>query len=187
MDSIDGLKHVLRMVKQRGKDSKDIYQTKLIKDEDGKVLVEDAEILQRWRDYFKTLMNVENPRESRQEQQRVVQEETSAITSNEVERALRKMKNGKAVGPDNLPVEVWKCLGSAGVQYLRRELNNIMNEEKIPDQWRKSTLIPIFKNKGDIMSCHSCGNYRGIKLMSHSMKLYERVQENRLRSNCEHQ
>ena len=28
----------------------------------------------------------------------------------------------------------------------------------------------------------NCGNYRGIKLMCHSMKLYERVHENRLRN-----
>ncbi len=40
-------------------------------------------------------------------------------------------------------------------------------------------MIPIFKNKGDIMNC---GNYRGIKLMCHIIKLYERVHENRLRN-----
>ena len=28
----------------------------------------------------------------------------------------------------------------------------------------------------------NCGNYRGIKLIFHSMKLYERVHENRLRN-----
>jgi len=124
-------------------------------------------------------MNEENPRESRQETQRVVEKRTSEITSEEVEKAMKKMKNGKAVGPDNLPVEVWKSLGIIGIEYLKQELNKIMEEEKIPDEWRKSTLIPIFKNKGDIMEC---GNYRGIKLMSHSMKLYERVQESRLRN-----
>jgi hypothetical protein len=53
-----------------------------------------------------------------------------------------------------------------------------MKAEKIPEQWRKSTLVPIFKNKGDIMEC---GNYRGIELICHSMKLYERIIENRLR------
>jgi hypothetical protein len=47
----------------------------------------------------------------------------------------------------------------------------------MPDEWR-STLVPIFKNKGDIQSCT---NYRGIKLMSHTMKLWERVIEHRLR------
>ena len=24
---------------------------------------------------------------------------------------MQRMKNGKAVGPDDIPVEVWKCLG----------------------------------------------------------------------------
>ena len=24
---------------------------------------------------------------------------------------MQMMKNGKAVGPDDIPVEVWKCLG----------------------------------------------------------------------------
>ena len=70
-------------------------------------------------------------------------------------------------------------LERAGVNFLKEALNKITDEEKIPDIWRKSILIPIFKNKGDIMNC---GNYRGIKLMCHSMKLYERVHENRLRN-----
>ena len=50
---------------------------------------------------------MENARKNRQEHQRAVHEETNAITSDEVKRALRKMRSGKAVGLDNLPVEVW--------------------------------------------------------------------------------
>ena len=46
------------------------------------------------------------------------------------------------------------------------------------NEWRKSTLVPIYKNKGDVQNCM---NYRGIKLMSHTMKLWERVIEHRLR------
>ena len=37
----------------------------------------------------------------------------------------------------------------------------------------------FFKNKEDPMNC---GNYRGTKPMCHSMKLYERVHQNRLRN-----
>ena len=33
----------------------------------------------------------------------------------------------------------------------------------MPDEWRKSVLVPIFKKKGDIQECK---NYRGIKLLS---------------------
>ena len=48
----------------------------------------------------------------------------------------------------------------------------------MPNEWRKSILVPIYKNKGDIKSCT---NYMGIKLMCHTMKLWERVIEQRLR------
>ena len=39
-------------------------------------------------------------------------------------------------------------------------------------------LIPIYKNKGD---AQCCGKYREIKLMSHTMKVRERIIEARLR------
>ena len=42
----------------------------------------------------------------------------------------------------------------------------------------ESTLVPIYKGKGDIQDC---GNYRGIMLMSHTMKIWERIMEARLR------
>ena len=96
---------VLRIAKQRDKNSKDIYQTKLIKDEEGTVLIEDDNILDRWRGYVQKLMNEENPRERRQEQQEAVNTEVAEITP-EVERGLGKMKNGKAIGPNNIPAEV---------------------------------------------------------------------------------
>jgi len=79
-------------------------------------------------------------------------DEIEAFTEAEVRSALKKMKNGKAVGPDNLPIEVWKCLGEEGITFLCEMLNKICEEERIPKAWRKSTLIPIYKNKGDIMS-----------------------------------
>ena len=53
-----------------------------------------------------------------------------------------------------------------------------MESEKIPEEWRKIILVPFFKNKGDVQ-CSS--NYRGIKLISHSMKLWESVMEDSLR------
>ena len=108
-----------------------------------------------------------------------MEDDITEITSAEIEMTLRNMKNGKATGPDNLPVKVWKSLGRTGVNFLKEAFNKITDEEKIPDIWRKSILIPIYKNKGDLMNC---GNYRSIKLMCHSMKLYERVHENRLRN-----
>ena len=39
-------------------------------------------------------------------------------------------------------------------------------------------MVPIFKEKGDIQDC---GNYKGIKLMSHTLKIWERIIGKRLR------
>ena len=90
---------------------------------------------------------------------------------------MRRMKRNKAAGPDNIPVEVWKVFGRLGVEILTDMFVKIM-ETKIPDKWRSSTLISIFKNKGDIQEC---GNYRGIQLISHTLKIRERIIEKRLR------
>jgi hypothetical protein len=60
-------------------------------------------------------------------------------------------------------VEAWKGLGEEGTALLYKFMNEFLVKETIPDKWRESTLIPIFKEKGDVQRCE---NYRGIKLMS---------------------
>ena len=46
------------------------------------------------------------------------------------------------------------------------------------EEWRDSVIVPIFKEKGDIQDC---GNYRGIKMISHTMQILGRVIDRRLR------
>ena len=48
--------------------------------------------------------------EPRTEEAKVVNKEVNCVSREEVKNALRRMKKGKAVGPDELPVEVWKCM-----------------------------------------------------------------------------
>ena len=51
----------------------------------------------------------------------------------------------------------------------------------MPEEWR-TVLIPIYKTKGDAQCCRK---YKGIKLMSHTMKVWERIIEARLRDSVE--
>ena len=92
------------------------------------------------------------------------------------------MKKGKAVEQDELPVEVWKCMEKMGIKFLTMLFNRLLVGERMPEEWKKSLLIPIYKNKGDALCC---GNYRGIKLMSHTIKVWERNIEARLRDRVE--
>ena len=40
-------------------------------------------------------------------------------------------------------------------------------------------IVPIFKGKGDVISC---GSYRGVKLLEYAMKIVERVLERQIRT-----
>ena len=161
--------------------TRDIGQVKCIKDGAGQLLVKDEEIKHRWWEYFDKLFNGEN--ESSTIELDNSFDETSMrfvrrIQESEVKEALKRMKGGKAMGPDCIPIEVWKGLGDIAIVWLTKLFNLIFRANKMPEEWRRSILVPIFKNKGDVQSCT---NYRGIKLMSHTMKLWERVIEHRLR------
>ncbi|KAK3534127.1 hypothetical protein QTP86_002260 [Hemibagrus guttatus] len=178
LDTREGEKDLYRLARQRDRDGKDVQQVRVIKDRDGRVLTSEESVQRRWKEYFEELMNEENEREKRVEGVNSVEQKVDKIRKDEVRKALKRMKSGKAVGPDDIPVEVWKCLGEAAVEFLANLFNRVLESERMPEEWRRSVLVPIFKNKGDVQSC---SNYRGIKLMSHTMKLWERVVEARLR------
>ena len=80
-------------------------------------------------------------------------------------------EHGKAMGPGGIPVEVWKSLGEEGVDMLLDLLQKIFEQEKMPEEWRYSVIVPIFKEKRYI---HDCGNYRGINMIYHTMMIWER-------------
>ncbi|KAK3536896.1 hypothetical protein QTP86_027088, partial [Hemibagrus guttatus] len=178
LDTREGEKDLYRLARQRDRDGKDVQQVRVIKDRDGRVLTSEESVQRRWKEYFEELMNEENEREKRVEGVNSVEQKVDKIRMDEVRKALKRMKSGKAVGPDDIPVEVWKCLGEAAVEFLASLFNRVLESERMPEEWRRSVLVPIFKNKGDVQSC---SNYRGIKLMSHTMKVWERVVEARLR------
>jgi len=96
----------------------------------------------------------------------------------EIKQTLKRMEKGTIVDSNDIPIEVWKCMGEQGFIWLTKFFNEILRSKKMPDESRKGTLVLIFKNKGDIPNCVS---YTCIKLISHTMKLYIKVIENRLR------
>ena len=143
--------------------------------------MKDDEIKERWGQYYNLLMNKENQRVGTEERD-PNQAMTLNISEEETETALRVMKSGKAVGADEIPAEAGKCIGNFGINILCKLFNSIMNTEQIPSAWRQSILIPMFNGKGDIQECK---NYRGIKLLSHIFKIWERVVDRRMRQ-CTH-
>ncbi|KAK3510717.1 hypothetical protein QTP70_015983, partial [Hemibagrus guttatus] len=145
LDTREGEKDLYRLARQRDRDGKDVQQVRVIKDRDGRVLTSEENIQRRWKEYFEELMNEENEREKRVEGVNSVEQKVDKIRKDEVRKALKRMKSGKAVGPDDIPVEVWKCLGEAAVEFLASLFNRVLESERMPEEWRRSVLVPIFR------------------------------------------
>ena len=139
-------------------------------DSRGNTLTEDGDIRNRWCGYYSGLLNEANPKEQLQNVPETAGE-VPPMTLEEIRNHRTKMKGNKASGPDLIPIEVWKKMGEQGIVCLEKVLNEAITSG-IPSSWRLSELTPLFKGKGSILEC---SNYRGIKLISHTLKLLERI------------
>lgn len=97
--------------------------------------------------------------------------ESEPITATRIRSEMRKLKNGKAPGPDNIRNELLKYGGNRLAEQFKVLYNKIIKDTSIPEDWRESITVPLFKkgNKSDPE------NYRGITLLNSSMKLFTRI------------
>ncbi|KAK3556662.1 hypothetical protein QTP70_011926 [Hemibagrus guttatus] len=149
LDTREGEKDLYRLARQRDRDGKDVQQVRVIKDRDGRVLTSEESVQRRWKEYFEELMNEENEREKRVEGVNSVEQKVDKIRKDEVRKALKRMKSGKPVGPDDIPVEVWKCLGEAAVEFLASLFNRVLeNLEKAYDRVPREELWYCMRKSG---------------------------------------
>ncbi|KAK3564765.1 hypothetical protein QTP86_025281 [Hemibagrus guttatus] len=114
-----------------------------------RVLTSEESVQRRWKEYFEELMNEENEKEKRVEGVNSVEQEVDKIRKDEVRKALKRMKSGKAVGPDDILVEVWKCLGEAAVEFLTSLFNRVLeNLEKAYDRVPREELWYCMRKSG---------------------------------------
>ena len=71
--------------------------------------------------------------------------EVESISKEEVRENMKRMKNGKEVGPDDMPVEVWKCLGESALKFLTKLYNRMMESARMPGEWRDSPNTNIYE------------------------------------------
>ena len=82
------------------------------------------------------------------------------------------MKKGKSFGPSEVTCEMFS--NDVCVKELCGVANSLLMVERIPESWMRSTVVPLYKSKGNVLEC---GNYHTIKLLEHVMKVVERVFE----------
>uniref|UniRef100_A0A3Q2XCC0 Reverse transcriptase domain-containing protein n=1 Tax=Hippocampus comes TaxID=109280 RepID=A0A3Q2XCC0_HIPCM len=159
-----------------------------IQDKAGKCLTEDKDILDRWTEYCSELYNhqlngdpavLNCPLPTTEEGSQSILGES--ILREEVEAAVKLLKQGKSAGIDNIPAELVQAGGEAIITALTIICNNIWNTGIWPSSWTQSLIITLPK-KGNLQQCN---NYRTISLISHPSKVMLKILLNRLKPEAE--
>jgi hypothetical protein len=183
---LDGTRKLIySMAKNYKNRSDDKPKNATIKDKDGETITGDENVANRWMEYFEDLLNVDEEDANDDAAREAVNDRVgdNPITMAELEAAIALTRNNKAPGSDHIPVETIKAGGEPLKILLLELFNKAWSSGVVPDEWNQSVICPIYKNKGDPLDCK---NYRGISLMSHAGKIYERILEVRLRAQAEH-
>jgi hypothetical protein len=170
-----GNEKVFRMAKLKAREKQEVIGAPCILNEQGTLITEVKERVEVWKSYCEKLMNVENEWDG-DVQAECVEGPYEKVTEKEVIDAIRKMKKGKAAGPSEVCCEM--LTNDVCVKELCEVANKLLSGESMPEEWKHSTVVTLFKGKGSPVEC---GNYRTIKLLEHGMKIIERVFESRLR------
>ena len=152
-----------------------------LKDADGLTTITDSEgILDRWKSHFENLLNDHSNTPDdllRMTPQYPIRHWMSLPpTIQEYNKAIKRMKPGKAPGPDNIPLEFFTHGGPELNNRLMLLILKIWETKTSPSDFRDVNIVTIFK-KGDR---ESCNNYRGISLLSIASKIFARILLNRL-------
>ena len=145
-----------------------------IKDSNGNILHTEREQAERWKEHFSSVLNREDPEvivtvEVGQQQELDI--DISDITKEEIRRAIKKLKNNKAAGTDNIQAEMMKESEDISVDVLYTLFNRIWDEGSVPEQWKEGIIVKLPK-KGDLTQCN---NWRGITLLSVPGKVLCRI------------
>jgi hypothetical protein len=94
----------------------------------------------------------------------------------EVELTIEKLKSHKSPGIDQIPAELIKVGVRTIHGAIRKLIIAIWNKEELPEEWKKSVIVPIRK-KGDKTECN---NYRGVSLLPTTYKILSNILLSRL-------
>ena len=100
------------------------------------------------------------------------------ISKEEVALCLKKQKNGKSPGPDDIPYELYKNGGALIVDGMTALFNCVWEEEKVPKEWNECKVTLI--HKGGYKSKQELKNYRPIALANTVSKVFSGVLNERL-------
>ena len=134
------------------------------------------ERIKLWKEHFENLLG-NPPKITHEPITRIISKQLDIklglFTQEELDSLLRKIKNRKAAGLDEISPEIWKTRQFEDI--LFRHCNAVYNQNPI-DRCMNGCILP-FPKKGDLRLAK---NYRGITLISIAAKIYNALPRNRI-------
>ena len=93
------------------------------------------------------------------------------VSSMHIVSEIKKLRIGKAAGPDNIPITVVRDVGDLVAKPLAMIFNSSLENCIFPDSWKLARVTPIFKSgvKKDVNS------YRPTSVISVSSRILESI------------
>ena len=166
---------VFRLSKQMRKENKDTSGEKCIQDDSGKLAYSNEKKKKAWKQHYERLPNVEFlwSKEDSSVEDLVLGAPTLA-SQEMVEKSINKVKKGKAPGPSGVATEMLKASSDIWSKMIADLTNSIICDNAMPNKWNDSIIISLHKGKGEALDR---GDYRGLKLTEHILKVIERIIE----------
>jgi hypothetical protein len=134
----------------------------LREDENGNLVTNPHSVLNRWNNFFNQVLNVHWVHDVKHIDIHTAQPLVPEPSLVKVKIAIGKMKRYKSPSTDQIAAKLTKGGGKTLCSKTHKFIQSIWNKEELPQQWRESIIVPIYKKGNET----NCNNYRGISLLS---------------------
>ena len=134
------------------KEGKDVEGGRCLGGGDGRLGFIEEDRAEIWRGHLEKIMNEDNKWDHMVETD-LVEGPVEKVARNDIVEAIQSMKSRKATGPSEVSVEMIIASGEIGVKVMMELCQRVLDGRGMPDEWKTSVIVPIFKGKGDVMSC----------------------------------
>nr|VZH98219.1 unnamed protein product [Spirometra erinaceieuropaei] len=154
---------------------------------DGRTLLtEKTQILQRWAEHFRGVLNrpsvISDAAIARLPQVETNVDLDLPPSLQETIRAVQQLSSGKAPGSDAIPAEVYKHGCPQLMDHPTALFQEMWRQGEVSQDFKDATIVHLYKRKGNRQVCD---NHRGISLLNIAGKIFARILLNRLNNHLE--
>ena len=140
-------------------------------DKHGNILFNQEKKAARWVEYITELYE-----DHREQMPKFEVTSGTSIMKEEIQKALKLIKDGKATDPDELPAEALKALDEDNIEIITALCNIIYSSGMIPTERKHSVFITLPKKPKAMIFTE----FRTISLMNHVTKLLLKILQQKM-------